>query len=96
MARFVAVVLVFFVLAPTTSSEPLSRDSPATAWEALRGVWSWLFSRVPTLQSEPRKAGALVVPSGVTAPSPANAGAPIVPSGTPPPNKAGALVVPSG
>ncbi len=99
MARFaVALLLLILALAPTASAEAQAQDSPAIAWiDALRGAWARLFSWVPAIRAEPREAGALIVPSGVTAPPPSNAGSLIVPSGVrSAPRKAGGLIVPSG
>ncbi len=100
MARFtVIVVLLTLAMVPAVSAKPQSRGELPFAgwfdaiWDALDRVFSW----VPTIRSEPRKAGAILVPTGVTQPPPSGAGAILVPTGLQfAPRKAGAILVPTG
>ena len=99
MARLVAVVLLLTLgLVPAVSAEPQARESPSAGWlDVFRGALDWIFSWIPTIRSEPRKAGAILVPTGVTQPSPSRAGAIIVPTGLQSaPREAGAILVPTG
>jgi hypothetical protein len=93
MARLVAVVLLLtLVLAPAVSAEPRDRgESPLTGWlDAFWGVFDRVFSWVPTIQSERRKHGAMVVPNGITTDRSAPNGVQSAP------RKHGAMVVPNG
>ncbi len=99
MARLVAVVLLLtLAVAPAVSAEPQSRGEPPFArW--LDAVWDFVdrvFSWTPTIQSEPRKNGAFIDPSGVQGKAP-NAEAYTEPSGIQSMlRKNGAFIDPSG
>ncbi len=83
MARCVAVVLLLtLALAPATSAEPPSRgESPFFGWlDAFWGAMDRAFAWIPSLRSETRKNGAMIIPSGMQA-APRKNGAMIIPSG---------------
>ena len=99
MARLIAVVLVLTLLAPAVYAEPQRQASPFAGWlDAFWSVWDRVSSWIPTIRSETRKAGAMLVPTGIAEPDPpSNAGAMLVPTGLQSaPRKAGAMLVPTG
>ncbi len=72
MARLLAVdPFLNLVLAPAVSAEPQTKESPLAGW--LDAFWSdlgCLSSWTPTIRSESRKSGAILIPTGVTQPPP--------------------------
>ncbi len=86
MARFIViVVLLTLAVVPAVSAEPQSRgELPFTGWfDAIWDVLDRVFTWVPTIRSEPRKAGAILIPTGATESPPADAGAILIPTGMP-------------